>query len=208
MKYAKRIPPVDEELKASLLGSGWVEIKGPSTLLSAILFSIPFMLFNVFTSFMIIYLLEPNLGQTILSFFPSGEWSLTIRFDYVIYLYLTVLIHELIHLVLIPGFLSSDKTLFGIKPWGGFVYTSEIINKKRFLLISVAPFIVISLILPFILSIGGFLNSFIIFLVLLNALASSVDIMNAFVFSIQVPGKAMIINNGFESYYRQTPVAG
>jgi hypothetical protein len=203
MKYATKIPPVDEDFKTALLNRDWRQIKEASNLLTAILFSIPFMLINVALSFLIIYLLDQNLGNAILNLYSSGNWSVTIRLDYLVILYLTVLIHEVIHLVLIPGFLRSEKTLFGIKPWGGFVYTAEVISKRRYLLISVAPYAIISLLLPLILGICGMLNGFIVFLVLLNALASSVDIMNAFLFMVQVPGDAKIISNGFKTYFRK-----
>lgn len=208
MKYAKRIPPADKDIKYSLLDGGWVQIKEASNLLSAILFSVPFMLLNVALSLVIIYLLDPNLVRAIIGVFSTGSWSFTIRLDYLVILYLTVLFHEVLHLVLIPGFLSSDKTFFGIKPWGGFVYTSEVISKKRYLMISFIPYVIISLLLPIVLGISGLLNGFLIFLVLLNALASSVDTMNAFLFLIQVPRGAMIVSNGFETYYSQAAVEG
>ncbi|MDZ4131680.1 MAG: DUF3267 domain-containing protein [Dethiobacteria bacterium] len=202
MKYAKRIPPVDEVLKKSLISAGWIQVKEASNLFSAFLFSIPFMLLNAALSIFVMFQLDQTLGRAILELYSFGSWSFTIRFDYIIIIYLLILLHEVIHLVLVPGFASSEKTFFGIKPWGGFVYTTEKISKKRYLLISIAPYVVISLLLPVVLSINGLLNGFIVFLVLINALASSVDMMNAFLLMIQVPGGAEIVSNGFETYYK------
>jgi hypothetical protein len=46
------------------------------------------------------------------------------------------------------------------------------------------------------------MNGFIFFLVIFNAMASSVDILNLILIMFQVPPKSFIINNGFETYYR------
>ena len=48
-------------------------------------------------------------------------------------------------------FIRSDTTCIGITFGGGFVYTEEPLTRTRFIIISFAPFIAISLILPFIL---------------------------------------------------------
>ena len=57
--------------------------------------------------------------------------TLTIHLKDVAYLIGLVFIHELIHLVFIPGFLVSDKTFLGITYFGGFVYSKEVISKSR-----------------------------------------------------------------------------
>lgn len=134
--------------------------------------------------------------------FALGVWSFTIRFDFIIYVYLLILFHEVFHLILIPNFMQSEGTCFGIKPWGGFDFTTEKLSKRRFLLISLGPFLALSVILPIILGFLGLLHGFLVFLVFLNATASSVDTLNAFLILIQVPKNTIIVNNGFESYYK------
>jgi len=109
----------------------------------------------------------------------------------------------LIHAVLIPSFKKSKNTYFGIRPWGGFVYTTEKLGKSRFLLITLAPFIILSVILPVILGLLNLLNGIVVFLILLNAFASSVDMLNAFLILVQVPNGSTIVNNGFETYYKE-----
>ena len=73
--------------------------------------------------------------------------TLNINLQDVAYLIGLVFIHELIHLVFIPGFLVSDKTFLGITYFGGFVYSEEEISKSRYILITLAPFILLSIIL-------------------------------------------------------------
>ncbi len=206
MKYAKNIPQTDLNLSASLIADGWIKIKEAPNLFIAFLLSIPFMVINALICYLIINQLDRSFAVAIQDFIFSGSWSFTIRFDYIIYIYLTILLHELIHLLFIPNFYKSDKTYLGIKLWGGFVFTTETISKSRFILITIAPFLIISVILPVILEISGLLSGFVVFLVFLNALASSVDLLNAFIVTVQTPGGSIIVNNGFETYYSRVNV--
>ncbi len=202
MKYAKKIPQADPELREVLLAEGWKKIKEPSGLFFAFLLSIPFMIINASICYLILFLVNPSYTQIVNDFLFSGSWSFTIRFDYVIYVYLFIISHEVIHLLLIPNFYRSEKTYFGIKPWGGFVFTTEKLSKGRFLLVTVAPFVVISILIPVILGLADLLSGFLVFLIFLNAFSSSVDMLNAALIAIQVPNGSIIVNNGFETYYR------
>jgi len=198
MKYVKNIPPTDKDLRNSLLKQGWKKIKEPSNLPIAILMSVPFMFLCGAISYIIV-LQFTDIFANILS---TGSFSITIRLDYILFAFLLILSHERIHAVFIPNFLRSDDTYFGIRPWGGFVYTTQKLGKARFLLISVAPFVIISVLLPIILGLLNLLNGVIAALILLNAFASSVDILSASLILFQVPNGAMIVNNGFETYYK------
>jgi len=132
LKYAKKIPPADPELRGSLLDEGWEKIKEAPNLFFAFLLSIPFMIINASISYLILFLVNPSYTQMVNDFLFSGSWSFTIRFDYVIYVYLFIISHEIIHLLFIPNFYRSEKTYFGIKPWGGFVFTTACRLIKRF----------------------------------------------------------------------------
>ena len=203
MKYAKKIPQPDPELREALLAEGWKQMKEPQSLFWAILFSIPFMIINASLCYLVLLLVNPSYGHMVYDFLFSGSsWHFTIRFDYIIYVYLYVVAHEFIHLVFIPNFYSSDKTYIGIKPWGGFVFTAEKLSKSRFLLITVAPYLVFSILAPIILGLADLLSGFLLLLIFLNAFSSSVDSLNAFLIAIQVPNGSTIVGNGFETYYR------
>jgi hypothetical protein len=202
MKYARKIPEPDPGLREALLAEGWGEIKEPDNLFFAFLSAIPFMIINALICYLTLLLVNPYYAQVVYDFLFSGTWYFTIRFDYIIYVYLFVIAHELIHLVFIPNFYRSEKTYIGIKPWGGFVFSTEKLSKGRFLLITAAPFAVFSILAPVILGLADLLNGFLLFLIFLNAFASSVDILNALLTAIQVPNGSTIVNNGFETYYR------
>ncbi len=202
MKYARKIPQADPELREALLAEGWKIIKEPQSLFFAFIFAIPFMIINALMCYLILLLLNPSYTNMINDFLFSGSWSFTIRFDNIIYVYLFVIAHEFVHLLFIPNFYRSEKTYIGIKPWGGFVFSTEKLSKGRFLLVTIAPFVVISVLIPIILGLSDLLSGFLLFLVFLNAFASSVDILNATLIATQVPNGSSIVNNGFETYFR------
>ena len=202
MKYAKKIPQADPELREALLAEGWKQIKEAPNLITAILLSVPFMLINALICYLLLFLAGPHYTDMVNQFIFSGAWTFTIRFDYILYIYLFVLVHEVLHLMFIPKFYKSEKTYFGIRPWGGFVFTTEKLSKGRFLLITIAPFAIITILITALLGLSDFAGSFVIFLLFLNALASSVDMLNAFIIAIQVPNGSVIIGNGFETYFK------
>jgi hypothetical protein len=201
MKYARKIPQTDPGLRETLLAEGWKKIKEAPNLFFAFLLSIPFIIINALICYLLLYLVNPSYMQRVSDILFSASWSFSIRFDYIIYTYLLIVAHEIIHLLFIPNFYRSEKTFIGIKAWGGFVFTTEKLSKGRFLLVTIAPFAVISIIMPLILSLADLLSGFLVFLVFLNAISASVDLLNAALIIIQVPNGSLIVNNGFETYF-------
>lgn len=129
--------------------------------------------------------------------------TLTINLQNVAYLIGLVFIHELIHLVFIPGFLVSDKTFLGITYFGGFVYSEEVISKSRYILITLAPFVLLSIILPGILGSLDLLNPSTKILILLNAMSSGVDMLGLIPILIRVPDGAYLTSNGIRTYWKR-----
>lgn len=201
MIYTKKIPKADPLVKASLIKQGWITLKEAPNLLIAILLSVPFMILNGLICYGVLYLFNPTYATLVLDTLNASSWAFTIRFDYILYVYLLIVLHELLHLVFIPNFYRSKKTYWGIKLWGGFVYTQEVLTKRRFLVVSLAPFVLLSLIVPMILGWFGWLNMFLLVLVFFNALSSSVDTLNFVTVILQVPNKSLLVNQGFESFY-------
>lgn len=200
MKYAKSIPKTDLKRRESLLSKGWQPVKEAPNLLIAIVLSFPFMIMNALITYFVLRLINPNSAAQVIHIITAPSWEFTIRYDYLLYLILLVLVHEFLHLICIPNFYKSTETFWGIRPWGVFVYTNQELRKSRFLVISMVPFITLSILIPAILGLLGFLNVFILVLVFFNAIACSVDMLNFFTILVQVPGGSRIINNGFESY--------
>ncbi|SDH86354.1 DUF3267 domain-containing protein [Alteribacillus bidgolensis] len=128
--------------------------------------------------------------------------SIIINLEIVFLLVLLLLFHELLHLIFIPHFIKSEKTYAGLTLFGGFVITEEEISKARYIVITIAPFMIISIIFPLILSVFGLLTTTLKFLIILNAMASSVDMLNMFLIIKQVPKNATLKSNGPDTYWK------
>ncbi|MDI2882308.1 metalloprotease family protein [Clostridioides difficile] len=76
-------------------------------------------------------------------------------------------------------------------------------SKCRFLIVSIMPFVLLSIILSILLNILGVISEYTILLCLINALGSCVDLLNICLISIQVPSKYYIKINRFETYFNQ-----
>ncbi|CEQ02887.1 Protein of uncharacterised function (DUF3267) [[Clostridium] sordellii] len=204
MKYTKQLPKTDENLSNQLLIDGWKKIKEPSNLTLATLLSIPFMLFCSIIFLSLIFYINPDF-KNLFRISDSIRFTIQINLKTLLFLagiYLFTLLHELIHAIFIPNALKLDKIYFGVRLLYGFVYTTEKISKFRFIIVSIMPFIILSIIFPILLNAFGLLNNYILFLCLLNALGSSVDFLNIFLILTQVPNKSYLIINGFETYFK------
>ena len=198
------MPSTDKGLSERLKTDAWEKLKEPSNLGIAILLSVPFIFINGAISMIIAFYLYPPMGE-----FLNNEqgFNITFKIDLsVILLVFAILIfmaiHEFLHACFIPNVLKSDKTYWGINGILGFVFTTEKIKKGRYLLISIMPFFMLSILLPFVLYVLGLLNGYIVFLCLINAMGSCVDCMTMCLVTVQVPNGAYIINNGFETYFK------
>lgn len=204
MKYIKKLPDTDKALSEKLTLNNWKKIKEPSNFTWTILLSTPFMLINGAIEMFIFY----NLYTPLQDFLKSNEgFNITLELHLVTLLFIPVIfifmtIHEFLHACFIPNVLKSDKTYWGINGICGFVTTSEKIKKSRFLLISIMPLLILSIVLPFVLNAFGWLNGYTIFLCLLNAMGSCVDCLNICLIATQVPNGAYVLNNGFETYFK------
>lgn len=201
MKYVKEPPPTDIQLSRELSVSGWNRLKEPGNLLTAILASIPFMIINGFICWYLFLRFHTPLIIMV------GESSLTLHLNLnliaaLLILPFLTLLHEFFHAAFIPNFAKSDKTSWGIRPWGAFVSTSEEVSKRRFLIISLAPLIILSIVLPIIFELLGLLINLMAYAAFINALGASVDMLMLTLVAFQVPSNARIINNGWETFYK------
>jgi len=204
MRYVKKIPPTDKDLSNKLISTRWTKLKEPSNLGIATLLSLPFIFINGAISMFIAYYLYSPLKE-LLNSKQDFSFSFTVNLFTLIYFVIILVfmaIHEFFHACFIPNILKSDKTYWGINIFYGFVFTTEKIKKGRFLIISIMPLILLSVIFPFILNILGWLNSYTILLCLINAMGSCVDCLNICLVAIQVPNGSYILNNGFETYFK------
>jgi len=195
------MPKTNPERKSELIASDWVQLREPQNIVSIGLLMVPIMIlsalatikiFNIFTTFSL-----ADFGIT------AQGLSATISLKGLAGLMGLLLGHELLHLVFIPNFIRSDKTYFGITYSGGYVYSEESLPKPRYILITIAPILIISAALPLILGLLGLLTPTAKILILLNSMGSCMDMMNlGFVLS-QVPAAADITCNGSETYWKR-----
>jgi hypothetical protein len=201
MVYSKIIPKTDQHLSESLLSNGWIKIREPKSLFTAILLSIPLMVLNAALTLFAVAPIRSwviRLGEMMLG--DGIALNITVvPIVGILGIFVYLIIHELLHAVFTPNFPKSKKTHWGISFFGGFVSTTEEITKGRFILISIVPFIVLSLAMP---ALFIAFNGYIAFFAILNALGSSIDILNIITITFQVPNGGRIINNGFETYFK------
>lgn len=203
MRYITKMPAKDKQLSMQLLSDGWKKIKEPTNLELAVLLSFPFVFVLSGLTAWLAYLLKPEL----FSFALLESFSISFTIDiklllFLIMVFVYMFIHEMTHAVFIPGFTKSDKTYWGLNGLFGFVFTTEPIEKLRFLIISAMPFCLLSLAALFLFQLVGLLNWFTLGLCLINAAGSCVDFLNLLLIAIQVNRGQTIINNGFETYYK------
>ena len=192
---------VDKQKQLDLTANQWVKLEEPRNILTALLVSIPFMALNVTITLLIAGMFVPVSFE----YFGIAGTSFSFRIDLLPLLFSVLgilVVHELIHLLCIPDFIRSDRTYMGITYVGGFVYTEEQLTRTRYIIVSFAPFITISIILPFILGMLNLLSPVIIGVLLLNSMGSSVDILIALHVLIQVPFKAYLVANGMDTYWK------
>jgi hypothetical protein len=160
------------------------------------------MILNILFSFIILDLFS-SFSLEEFGITPS-QISVTIDLLDLVYVIVTIFIHELIHLAFVPGFLTSDKAFLGITYFGGFAYSEEALSKSRFTLVLLAPFVVISIILPGVLGALNLLNPLVKLLILSNAMGSCVDMLGLILILIQVPAGAYLTCNGTRTYWKRT----
>ncbi len=200
MKILNELPKYSEDIHSELINNGWIQIKEPKTIATAIVLSIPIMLLNAVLSILIINIFSSiSLGEFGIS---MNYFSININLLNIVWIFVLIIVHELLHLVIIPNFHKSNKTFIGFTPFGGYVHTEEELSKPRFILITITPFIVLSILLPLVLSVFGLLTTTIKALILLNSMSSSVDILAFVLIVFQVPRNATLRNNGTKTYFK------
>jgi len=200
MKFLYKLPKSNPNIHLDLIKNGWIPMKEPKNLISAILLSIPLMIVASLISIGVINIFSSISWRDF--GFTSGGISININLSVILGIVFLLIIHELLHLMFIPNFMKSEKTSVGLTLFGAFVMTEEKISKPRYMFITIAPFMIISVIFPLILSISGLLTTTIKFLIILNSMGSSVDLLNVLLIMKQVPKNATLTSNGANTYWK------
>ena len=204
MKFIKKIPLENEDKTRELKEQGWSRLKEPRSVSGAILWSMPISLILMLSAAVWCYFLYPPF-KNLLSGQQGFSLELTIGIEVLFYLLgmiLYLFIHELIHAAFIPGIRKSDKTYWGFNGLFGFVFTEEILTRKRMVVISLMPLFILSFAVPFLLAVFGGLSGYLIFLSVFNAGGACVDMLNVILILSQVPKDGILIANGYATFYR------
>lgn len=200
IKIKNSLPISNEDIHKNLLENGWKQLKEPKSITGYIILSIPFMISNLTVSQLIAGIFSSSINRTIN--FIGSLGLIDAIFIFLLIGIVLIVLHELIHLIFVPHFLYSDKTLIGFIIFGGYVYTEEILSKPRAVLIQIAPFMFFSVICCLVLGYLGFYNIYILLFITFNSLGSSADILGAFLILWQVPRGAKIVSNGIHTYFK------
>ncbi len=201
VKYIKHLPKDNLSRCEEVKKQGWSELKEPNIPVSLLL-SIPFACLSVYLGIVAFPQIHDYLKEVLLIFTSDDEFDLVINLQYVIALYGYVILHELIHVIFMPNFLKSNKTVFSIQLWGGFASTEEIMSKARFIAISLMPYLILTFVLPALLIYMKLPISLITLLALINASGSCLDMLGIALICLQVPNGAKIRNVGMKTFYK------
>jgi hypothetical protein len=200
IKLTIGVPEVNTIRDTGLISDRWVPLREPKNIIATMLLSAPIMAVCALLTLAIVSIFVP-LSAAYFGI-DANHISITISLPFIAGIVILLVVHELVHLLMIPGFTRSDKTYMGLMYSGAFVYTEEIISRPRHIAISIMPFIVLSILLPVVLGIAGLLSPDIILLAVLNALGSSVDIFCLIPVLTQVPADARLTYNGMTTYWK------
>jgi hypothetical protein len=207
MIYIKQLPPADPQRETLLREEGWMSLREPDTPGKILLFSSPLMGVSALITGAWLLFLQPSLLQGLpledgfsISF-TLGPGTLLPLLGMVAFFAL----HELLHAASIPRHPGKSRTYWGITPLGLFVATEEILTKIRYLLISLLPFLLLSFLLPLLLTLTHSLTPYLAFLILLNAMGACADLLGVLLILFQVPRGALLQNVGQKTFYKVRP---
>lgn len=113
-------------------------------------------------------------------------------------------VHEFVHLLAHPRCGLSDDSVLGIWPAGGVAYAhyDGEITRNRFLFVIALPFVTLSLGPILLFFATGHVTLWLAVLALFNGIGSCFDILVIGILLIQLPGKSVLRNKGWDTYWR------
>lgn len=114
-------------------------------------------------------------------------------------------LHELLHALFTPRLGTTPETLLGCWPARILFYAFYMgeLSRERFLAVLLAPFIVITVIPLFVISMFSVNAPWAAAMALANGVGASGDLLGVFVVLSQIPRGAIVRNKGWRSYWRR-----
>jgi hypothetical protein len=119
-----------------------------------------------------------------------------------------IIVHELVHTAVHPMKGSSPQSFLGFWPSKILFYThyDGELSRNRFVVILLAPLLVISFAPLLLAALFQWGSGWIAFASILNALMACGDIFGATLLLIQVPASAITRNQGWKTYWKDSPI--
>jgi hypothetical protein len=192
MKF--HIGPIPEPVTQFLDGS-WIPIRElPPTKLLIYSAPIAILLLELFGQFW-----APRFGVAPHAvMFPGSP-------GFLLLLVFTILLHELAHAVILPGFPQSSLCIVGVWPsrLAPYVHYEGSLSRTRSILSAAAPFLLLS-VLPVAAGVTfGAQSRVIAAIATINAAGACADFVIIALLFYQVPRHAMVRNHGWKTYWRQ-----
>lgn len=113
-------------------------------------------------------------------------------------------LHELLHLLSLPGFGMNQKSIVGFWPKMvvPYVYYEGILSRNRYILICACPLVVLSILPLLIAFVRPDIPLIIVAVSYLNLLLSGMDLASILLLLRHVPSRAIVRNNGTQGYWR------
>lgn len=110
-------------------------------------------------------------------------------------------VHEILHSLAFPNF---KQTIFEFIPKGlvSYSFLKGKISRKGLIIFLIFPFIILTILPTIGLSFIRIKNNFVYVIIIINAVASYVDILTIFVLLLQVPKSTCIKNIDNRTYWR------
>jgi len=184
----------------------WFSIRQPSFVLKQIL-AFPVAILISLSLLGYFSLLFDNLypsNQGMISISSSNWWQLILVMAFLFPL------HELVHALCHPESGMSDKTIIGIQPKNFSIFThyEDSMTRTRLLVTTIMPFILLSIIpitvISFfrIMSLSMEMISLLVFMSIINGMASSADIMVFILVLFQIPNHAITKSYRWKIYWK------
>jgi hypothetical protein len=119
-----------------------------------------------------------------------------------------LVVHEGIHLLAHPGFGRAPDSIVGVWPSRGVFYAhyDGEITRNRFVLMVAAPFVLLSVAPVVLFWLVGEVYLWLAVVALVNGIASCFDLLVIGICVSQIPGRAVLRNRGWDTYWR--PMSG
>lgn len=201
MRFINKIPTENNDRKEQLMREGWQSLKEPKQMGAVIGAALPLSILLFFVCGAWLYFLFPDFRAAL------NFSKIVFRIELKLLLYIAgiygyILLHEIIHLLMIPKALQSEKTFFGLNGFFGFVYSEEVLTKARFLIVSIMPLLLLSFVMPIIFRVLNIYSGYWMMLFMVNAAGACVDIFNILLVGWQVPSGGSVVGNGMATYYK------